>query len=70
MYNYDYRSYFEELTGKLDNIYSKQGEIYTVIHQMHTDINEKLDSMQSTISTYGIIISAILVIVCLFGVLK
>lgn len=70
MYNYDYRPYFNDITGKLDDIYSKQGETYTEIHQMHTDINEKLDSMQSTISTYGIMISAILVIVCLFGVLK
>ena len=70
MYNYDYRPYFNDITGKLDDIYSKQGETYTELQQIHTDINEKLDSMQSTISTYGIMISAILVIVCLFGVLK
>ena len=67
---YDYRSYFQEITGDLDRIYSRQGEQLTELQELRTEVGEKLDTISSHIVGYGILISACVLIATVFGVLK
>lgn len=59
---YDYRSYFNSIENDLDNIYSRQGEMLTEIRDIHTDTNDKLDKIDSTLTSGITLISALIVV--------
>lgn len=59
---YDYRSYFSSIERSLDSIYSRQGETLTELQAVHTDLNEKLDKLDTTI-TGGVTLIAALIVV-------
>nr|DAI07432.1 MAG TPA: hypothetical protein [Inoviridae sp.] len=59
---YDYRSYFNSIERSLDSIYSRQGETLTELQAVHTDLNEKLDKLDTTI-TGGVTLIAALIVV-------
>lgn len=67
---YDYRSYFQEITKDLDNIYSRQGQILTELQETRTELNKNFDNLNNTIKGYGILITAVLLIATVFGVLS
>ncbi len=67
---YDYRSYFQEITNDLDNIYSRQGQILTELQETRTEFNKNFDTLNNTIKGYGILITAVLLIATVFGVLS
>lgn len=67
---YDYRSYFQEITNDLDNIYSRQGKILTELQETRTELNKNFDNLNNTIKGYGILITAVLLIATVFGVLS
>ena len=67
---YDYRSYFQEITGDLDRVYSRQGDQLTELQELRTEVSEKLDGISQQIALYGIMISALILITVVFGVLK
>lgn len=67
---YDYRSYFQEITNDLDNIYSRQGQILTELQETRTEFNKNFDTLNNTIKGYGILITAVLLISTVFGVLS
>ena len=67
---YDYRSYFQEITGDLDRVYSRQGDQLTELQELRTEVGEKLDGISQQIAVYGIMISALILITVVFGVLK
>lgn len=67
---YDYRSYFQEITGDLDRVYSRQGDQLTELQELRTEVGEKLDGISQQIAVYGIMISALILISVVFGVLK
>lgn len=67
---YDYRSYFQEITKDLDNIYSRQGQILTELQETRTEFNKNFDTLNNTIKGYGILITAVLLIATVFGVLS
>lgn len=67
---YDYRSYFQEITKDLDNIYSRQGQILTELQETRTELNNNFDNLNNTIKGYGILITAVLLIATVFGVLS
>lgn len=67
---YDYRSYFQEITNDLDNIYSRQGQILTELQETRTELNKNFDNLNNTIKGYGILITAVLLIATVFGVLS
>ena len=52
---YDYRSYFQDLIDNTD-------QIYTELQQQHTDVNARLDTMQTTIQSGITLIAALIVI--------
>lgn len=66
---YDYRSYFNEITGDLDRIYSRQGELLTELQEYRTETSEKLDTLIETVQSCSILITAVLLISVVFGVL-
>ena len=51
---YDYRSYFQDLIDNTDLI-------YTELQKQHTDVNTRLDTMQTTIE-HGITFIAALIV--------
>lgn len=59
---YDYRSYFNSIERSLDSIYSRQGETLTELQAVHTDLNERLDKLDTTI-TGGVALIAALIVV-------
>lgn len=59
---YDYRSYFNSIDNTLDNIYSRQGETLTELRDTHTDLNEKLDKLDTTITNGVTLIAALIVV--------
>lgn len=59
---YDYRSYFNSIDNTLDNIYSRQGEMLTELRDTHTDLNEKLDKLDTTITNGVNLIAALIVV--------
>ena len=59
---YDYRSYFNSIENDLDNIYSRQGEMLTEIRDIHMDTNDKLDKIDSTLTSGITLISALIVV--------
>lgn len=59
---YDYRSYFNSIERSLDSIYSRQGETLTELQAVHTDLNERLDKLDTTI-TGGVTLIAALIVV-------
>lgn len=59
---YDYRSYFQSIDNTLDNIYSRQGETLTELRDTHTDLNEKLDKLDTTITNGVTLIAALIVV--------
>ncbi len=67
---YDYRSYFQEITKDLDNIYSRQGQILTELQETRTELNKNFDNLNNTIKGYGILITAVILIATVFGVLS
>lgn len=67
---YDYRSYFQEITGDLDRVYSRQGDQLAELQELRTEVGEKLDGISQQIAVYGIMISALILITVVFGVLK
>lgn len=67
---YDYRSYFQEITKDLDNIYSRQGQILTELQETRIELNKNFDNLNNTIKGYGILITAVLLIATVFGVLS
>lgn len=67
---YDYRSYFQEITNDLDNIYSRQGQILTELQETRTELNKNFDNLNNTIKGYCILITAVLLIATVFGVLS
>lgn len=52
---YDYRSYFNDLIDNTDLI-------YTELQQQHTDVNARLDTMQTTIENGIGLIGALIVL--------
>lgn len=52
---YDYRSYFNDLIDNTDLI-------YTELQQQHTDVNTRLDTMQTTIDNGITLIAALIVL--------
>lgn len=52
---YDYRSYFNDLIDNTDLI-------YTELQQQHTDVNTRLDTMQTTIENGIGLIGALIVL--------
>ena len=66
---YDYRSYFQEITGDLDRIYSRQGDQLTELQEIRKEVGEKLDNISSQLSGYGLLITAVLLIATVFGVI-
>lgn len=66
---YDYRSYFQEITGDLDRIYSRQGEQLTELQEIRKEVVDKLDNINTKISGYGLLITAVLLIATVFGVI-
>lgn len=52
---YDYRSYFEDLIDNTDLI-------YTELQQQHTDVNARLDTMQTTMENGITLIAALIVL--------
>ena len=59
---YYYRSYFNSIERSLDSIYSRQGETLTELQAVHTDLNERLDKLDTTI-TGGVTLIAALIVV-------
>ena len=59
---YDYRSYFNSIENSLDSIYSRQGETLTELQAVHTDLNEKLDKLDTTIANGVTLIAALIVV--------
>lgn len=52
---YDYRSYFNDLIDNTDLI-------YTELQQQHTDVNARLDTMQTTMENGLTLIAALIVL--------
>lgn len=52
---YDYRSYFNDLIENTDLI-------YTELQQQHTDVNARLDTMQTTMENGINLIAALIVL--------
>lgn len=52
---YDYRSYFDDLIDNTDLI-------YTELQQQHTDVNTRLDTMQTTMENGITLIAALIVL--------
>lgn len=52
---YDYRSYFNDLIENTDLI-------YTELQQQHTDVNARLDTMQTTMENGITLIAALIVL--------
>lgn len=59
---YDYRSYFNSIERSLDSIYSRQGETLTELQAVHTDLNERLDKLDTTITGSVTLIAALIVV--------
>lgn len=59
---YDYRSYFNSIDNTLDNIYSRQDATLTELRDTHTDFNEKLDKLDTTITNGVTLIAALIVV--------
>lgn len=52
---YDYREYFRDLIDNTDLI-------YTELQQQHTDVNARLDTMQTTVENGITLIAALIVL--------
>lgn len=65
---YDYRSYFQQITGDLDNIQSKQVDLQVSVNEIKTTFGEKLDLINSSITAASLILSVVLVISICFKV--
>lgn len=65
---YDYRSYFQQITGDLDNMQSKQDDLQVSVNEIKTTFGEKLDLINSSITATGLILSVVLVISICFKV--
>lgn len=65
---YDYRSYFQQITGDLDNIQSKQVDLQVSVNEIKTTFGEKLDLINSSITAASLILSVVLVISICFEV--
>ena len=65
---YDYRSYFQQITGDLDNMQSKQDDLQVSVNEIKTTFGEKLDLINSSITATGLILSVVLVISICFEV--
>ena len=65
---YDYRSYFQQITGDLDNIQSKQDDLQASVNEIKTTFGEKLDLINSSITATGLILSVVLIISLCFKV--
>lgn len=64
--NYDYRFYFQEITGDLDSILTGQSDFRTEIRDYFDSVNEKLDILNNSFNSGITILSAmILVSACL-----
>lgn len=59
---YDYREYFRQIIADLDSISNQQTTTYSEIQTIHTDINNRLEKIDSTITTYAIMITAFILI--------
>lgn len=68
-YGYDYRSYFQEITGDLDDLLSNQGDLITEVRQLHTDSNDRLDLIADTLHDCLILFSGLLVVSCVLSVI-
>lgn len=67
-YGYDYRSYFQEITGDLDSLISGQEDLVTEVRQLHSDFSDELDQVDETLSEGFTLLSALLVVICAVGV--
>lgn len=65
---YDYREYFRDIISQLDTISNQQTTTYTELQTIHTDINNRLDKIDSTITTYAIMITAFILISAVISV--
>lgn len=63
---YDYRIYFEDIIGQLDDILSADetahNELMTEFRSMHDDFNTKSDAINTTLTNGITLISALIVL--------
>lgn len=62
-YGYDYRSYFQEITGDLDSLLSGQEDLSAEVEQINALIDDKLDQIDLTLSEGFVLLSSLLVAV-------
>ena len=65
---YDYRSYFQQITGDLDSIQSKQDELQTGFTEVRTEFGEKLDNIDNSIRASSVFLGAVLIVSLCFRV--
>ena len=59
---YDYRSYFQQITGDLDSIQSKQDDLKTELRAEVDELKTELQTLTSTVNSEGLFIGAVVLI--------
>lgn len=59
---YDYRSYFNQIISDLDTIELKQDDLSTLLTEIRTDLNVRLDKINDTLTSTSILISAVVIL--------